>query len=391
MTGWREPLRAAARPTTMRRHAAAALGILLTAALTGCADDDAPSPHRPGNGTTAEPAVIASHASDVLVSVSSTGGEGSPGRGFPDVEVRSDGTVFLGTDTGLGVATATLSAADLDRVRDAFAGVSLDEDDYAESEWTDQPSTTLYTTVGGRPEQVSVYGFGHDDEVDDPDWDRLASALATLDDLAAAARPVPYRPRTVVVVLSPATDTGGPWPLTPLDEIRQGWTPTGKACVLATGRDVVTLEAIADRHGLSNPTWAGLGARVLPVLRSSPSGCTTEPPDRLGIGSLYRVHLAPAPHRPTPLEAWRVVDRVVAAAGAASGEEPPQGQLSSYDTVWSAGGPASRRWVEVRGTYPVEFRDDEPDAPTTWRVRVDAATGEVRALEVEGATTASRG
>lgn len=368
----------------MRRRAAAALGILFTAALTGCADEGSPSPHGPGRGTTAAPASVAQHAPDVLVSVSSTGGGGAPGRGFPDVEVRSDGTVYLGTDTGLGVATADLTAADLERVRDAFAGVSLEEGDYDESEWTDQPSTTLYTTLGGRPEQVSVYGFGHDDEVDDPDWERLASALATLDDLASSPGPERYRPRTAVVVLSPATDAGGPWPLTPLDAIRQGWTPTGQACVLATGRDVVTLEAIADRHGLSNQTWAGLHARVRPVLRDTPPGCTAEPPDGLGIGILYRAALAPAPHRPSPLEAWRAVDAVEAAATAATCQRAPDGRLSSYDTLWSAGGPGARRWVDVLATYPAEFRDDSPDLPVSWRVRVEVRTGKVLAADVDG-------
>ncbi len=211
----------------MRRHAAAALGTLLLAALTGCADDGDGSPH-PRPGTTAMPATIAQHAPDVLVSVSSTGGEGSPGRGVPDVEVRADGTVFLGSEDGLGVETATLTADGLDEVRAAFASVSLQQDDYAESEWTDMPSTSVYSTLGERPAGISVYGFGHDGDVDDPDWDRLASALATLDDLASAARPVAYQPATVVVDLSPTSDTagdttgGGARPLTRLDEIEQG-------------------------------------------------------------------------------------------------------------------------------------------------------------------------
>lgn len=387
----------------MRRHAAAALGTLLLAALTGCAADD--DPPTPRTSTTATPATIASHAPDVLVSVSATGGGGSPGRGIPEVEVRADGTVFLGTDDGLGVATFTLTRDGLDRVRDAFAPVSMRQDDYAESDWTDQPSTSVLSTLGDGPAGISVYGFGHDDDVDDPDWDRLASALEALDDLADAAQPAAYRPAAAVVLLSPTsdgstdgstdggTDGGDSWPLTPLAEIEQGWTPTGRACVLARGRDVATLQEITDDHGRAGLVWAGWAAEVRPVLRGTPTGCSPTPTGRIGIGSLYRVELAPAPGRPTPLEAWRVADAVEAAATAATGEEPSVGQLSSYDTVWSAGGAGANRWVEVRATYPVEFRDDAPDVPTTWRVRVDAATGEVRALEVEGTDvrTASRG
>lgn len=378
----------------MRRHAAAALGTLLLAALTGCADDEDTAP-RPRTSTTAAPATIAQHAPDVLVSVSSTGGEGSPGRGVPDVEVRADGTVFLGSEDGLGVDTATLSADGLDELRAAFAPVSLQQEDYAESEWTDMPSTSVYSTLGESPASVSVYGFGHDDDVDDPDWNRLASALAALDDLASAARPVAYQPTTVVVELSPADDvaSGGPWPLTGLDEIGQGWTATGRACVLARGRDVATLRAIVEADGREGLVWAGWTARVRPVLRDSPPGCTSGPTDGIGIGWFHRVELAPGAARPTPVEAWRVADAVAVAAGAATGQAPPEGQLSSYDTVWSAGGPAAKRWVEVRATYPEEFRDDQPDVPTTWRVRVDAATGGVLALEVEGedVRTASRG
>jgi hypothetical protein len=374
----------------MRRRAAVP-GILLLAALTACTDDGGPDPH-PRGSTTATSAVIASHAPDVLVSVSSTGGEGSPGRGIPDVEVRADGTVFLGTDTGLGVETATLTAAGLDRVREAFSEVSLQEDDYEESAWTDQPSTSVYSTLGDRPARVSVYGFGHDDDVDDPDWHRLEAALDVLDEVAREARPAAYRPAGVVVLLSPDTETGAPWPLTPLRRIRQGWTATGQACVLATGRDVATLQAITTRHGRTGLTWAGLAVQLRPVLRDTPAGCTPAPSGRIGIGAFHRVRLAPAPHRPRPLEAWRVVDAVEEAAGVATGEEPPEGQLSSYDTVWRTGGTA-HRWVEVAATYPVEFRDDLPEVPTTWRVRVDAATGEVRSVEVEGVPVrpASRG
>lgn len=374
----------------MRRHAAAALGTLLLAALMGCTDA-APRPA----STTAGPATLADHAPDVLVSVSSTGGEGSPGRGVPDVEVRADGTVFLGSEDGLGVDTATLTAEGLDEVRAAFASVSLQQEDYARSERTDMPSTSLHSALGERPASVSVYGFGHDDDVDDPDWDRLAAALATLDDLASAARPVAYQPATVVVELSPAADaaSSGPWPLTRLDEIEQGWTTTGRACVLARGRDVATLRAVTEADGRDGLVWAGWTARVRPVLRGSPPGCASEPSDRIGIGWFHRVRLAPAPARPTPVEAWRVADAVAEAAGTATGQAPPEGQLSSYDTVWSAGGTAAKRWVEVRATYPEEFRDDQPDVPTTWRVRVDAATGGVLALEVEGedVRTASRG
>lgn len=373
----------------MRRHAAAALGTLLLAALTGCADDEHPRPPR----TTAVPAILASHAPDVLVSVSSTGGEGSSGRGVPDVEVRADGTVFLGTDDGLGVDTFTLAEDGLDRVREAFAPVSMRQEDYAASDWTDMPSTSVYSTLGDRPAGISVYGFGHDDDVDDPDWGRLASALDTLDDLAAAATTTAYRPATVVLVLSPTDDSATPWPLTALDEIEQGWTATGQACALVRGRDVATLQAITERGGRDGLVWADLAVGVRPVLRDSPAGCTTAPADEIGIGRFHRVRLAPAPHRPTPVEAWRVADAVEQAAGAATDEAPPDGQLSSYDTVWSAGSSNGRRWVEVAATYPVEFRDDQPDVPTTWRVRVDAATGGVLALEVEGedVRTASRG
>ncbi|NYI43512.1 hypothetical protein BJ993_000592 [Nocardioides aromaticivorans] len=373
----------------MRRHAAAALGTLLLAALTGCADDGAPAP----TGTTATPATIASHAPDVLVSVSSTGGEGSPAPGVPDVEVRADGTVFLRTDDGLGVATATLSGDGLAQVREAFAPVSMRQADYAESDWTDQPTTSVLSTLGERPASISVYGFGHDDEVDDPDWDRLAAALETLDDLAAAATPAAYRPSTVTVVLSPVTEPGRAWPLTPLARLAQGWTATGQPCVLARGRDVATLQEIATHEGREGLVWAGLAVDVRPVLRDAPSGCAAAPADGIGIGWFHRVRLAPAPHRPTPVEAWRAAEAIEVAASAATGQEPPEGQLSSYDTVWSAGGAGRHRWIEVRATYPAQFRDDRPDVPTTWRVRVDAATGEVRALEVEGADvrTASRG
>ncbi|HVK27000.1 MAG TPA: hypothetical protein VM575_01560 [Nocardioides sp.] len=375
----------------MRRHCAAALGILLTAALMGCSDDGSPSPRPP---TTATPATIARYAPDVLVSVAATGGQGSPGRGLPEVEVRTDGTVYLGTDDGLGVATFTLADADLARVREAFAAVSMSDDDYDESDWTDLPSTSVYATLGDRPAAISVYGFGLDDEVDDPDWERLASALGTLDQLAAAAQPAAYRPATAVVLLAPVDDSadpGAPWPLTALGRLPQGWTDTGQACVVASGRDVATLEAIAERDGRSDLRWAGHVAQVRPVLRDTPSGCSPSPDDRIGIGWFHRVELAPAPHRPTSLEAWRVVDAVEAAASAATDQDPIEGQLSSYDTTWSAGGTATDRWVEVNATYPEEFRDDRPDVPTTWRVRVDAATGEVRAVEVEGATPASRG
>lgn len=371
----------------MRRRAAAALGTLLLAALMGCSDDG----HPPPSGTTATPASVARHAPDVLVSVAATGGQGSPGRGVPEVEVRTDGTVFLGTDDGLGVATFTLDEAGLDRVLDAFAPVSMRQGDYAESTWTDLPSTSVYSTIGERPTEISVYGFGVDDEVDDPDWGRLADALAELDRLASAARPSAYRPATAVVLLAPTGDPGERWPLTPLRELRQGWAGTGQACVLTRGRDVATLEALTQRDGRSDLTWAGLAVQVRPVLRGTPSGCTPTPTGPIGIGWFHRVRLAPAPDRPTPLEAWRVADAVEAAAGTATGEAPPEGQLSSYDTVWSAGGTAAHRWIEVRATYPTEFRDDLPDVPTTWRVRVDAATGEVRAVEVEGATPASRG
>lgn len=372
----------------MRRHAAAALGTLLLAALTGCADE---RPRPPG--TTAMPATLASHAPDVLVSVSSTGGEGSAGRGVPDVEVRADGTVFLGTDDGLGVDTFTLAEDGLDRVRAAFAPVSMRQDDYAASERTDMPSTSVYSALGDRPAEISVQGFGHDDEVDDPDWGRLASALDVLDGLAAAATTTTYRPAAVVLVLSPTDDSGTAWPLTPLDEIEQGWTGTGQACALVRGRDVATLQAITDREGRDGLTWSDLTVEVRPVLRDAPAGCTSSPAGEIGIGWFHRVHLAPAPHRPTPVEAWRVADAVEAAAGHATGQAPPEGQLSSYDTVWSAGGSDGQRWVEVAATYPLEFRDDLPDVPTTWRVRVDAATGGVLALEVEGedVRTASRG
>lgn len=380
----------------MRRHAAAALGTLLLAALTGCADDGASSPH-PRTGTTTMPATTAHYAPDVLLSVSSTGGEGSRGRGVPDVEVRADGTVFLGVDDGLGVATSTLTAEGLDRVRDAFAPVSLRQEDYAESEWTDMPSTSVYSTLGEHPGSIRVYGFGHDDEIDDPDWERLASALASLDELATDAGPMPYRPQTMVVILSPVSDPvsdpGAPWPLTPLPEIAQGWTAAGEACVRARGRDIVTIEEIIETHGRSGLRWSGMDAQVRPVLRDAPAGCTPEPPDRLGIGWFHRSRLAPEPSRPAPVEAWRAADAIEATASAATGEEPPTGALSSYDTVWSAGGTGAQLWVEARATYPVEFRDDRPDVPTTWRVRVDAATGGVLALEVEGedVRTASRG
>lgn len=373
----------------MRRHAAAALGTLLLIALTGCADDERPHPPR----TTTMPAALAGHAPDVLVSVSSTGGEGSAGRGVPDLEVRADGTVFLGTDDGLGVETFTLDGDGLDRVHEAFAPVSMRQDDYAASDWTDMPSTSVYSALGDRPAGISVHGFGHDDEVDDPDWGRLASALDTLDDLAAAATTAAYRPATVVLVLSPTADSGNAWPLTPLDEVEQGWTATGQACALVRGRDVATLQAITEREGRDGLTWSDLRLDVRPVLRGTPAGCTSSPSGEIGIGWFHRVTLVAAPHRPTPLEAWRVADAVEAAAGRATGQAPPEGQLSSYETVWSAGGSNGRRWVEVAATYPVEFRDELPDVPTTWRVRVDAATGGVLALEVEGedVRTASRG
>lgn len=376
----------------MRRHSAAVLGILLTVALTACSDDGSPSPRA---RTTAKPATIAQYAPDVLVSVTTTGGGGSARRGLPEVEVRADGTVFLATDDGLGVATATLADADLDRVRDAFAAVSMSEQDYDRSDWTDLSSTLVYSTLGDQPSAVSVYGFGHDD-VDDPDWARLAAALATLDEVVTAAQPSAYRPATAVVQLTPVddpTDPGAPWPLTPLGRLPQGWTTTGEACVVASGRDVATLEAITGREGRTDLRWAGHLAQVRPVLRDTPTGCSPSPGDRIGIGWFHRVELAPAPHRPTPLEAWRVADAVEAAASAATDQAPPEGHLSSYDTLWSAGGTDTERWVEVRATYPVEFRDDEPDVPTTWRVRVDAATGGVLALEVEGedVRTASRG
>ncbi len=163
--------------------------------------------------------------------------------------------------------------------------------------------------------------------------------------------------------------------------------------MLARGRDVTTLRAITDADGRDGLVWAGWTVRVRPVLRDSPPGCTPEPTDGIGIGWFHRVRLAPEPDRPTPVEAWRVAAAVEAAVGEATDQAPPEGQLSSYDTVWSAGGAAAKRWVEVRATYPVEFRDDRPDVPTTWRVRVDAATGGVLALEVEGedVRTASRG
>jgi hypothetical protein len=267
------------------------------------------------------------------------------------------------------------------------------QDEYAESEWTDQPSTSVFSTLGDRPESISVYGFGHDDEVVDPDWDRLAAALETLDGLVTAAGPAAHRPAAVVVALSPTADSGRAWPLTPLARLEQGWTATGQPCVVARGRDVATLQEITTQEGRESLVWADLAVRIRPVLRGTPPGCTTAPADGIGIGWFHRVRLAAAPHRPMPVEAWRAADAVESAASAATSQEPPEGQLSSYDTVWSAGGDGRHRWVEVRATYPTEFRDDRPDVPTSWRVRVDAATGEVRALEVEGedVRTASRG
>lgn len=272
---------------------AACLGL----ALTACSDPDTPHPRGPGHGTAAEAEAVASHAPDVLVSVYSTGGGGDPGPGVPDVEVRADGTVFLRGESGLGVDTLALTPAGLDRVRARFATVSMSQEDYDESEWTDMPSTSVYATWGATPERISVYGFGVDEEVGDDDWDRLAAAIGFLEDLTTsavgedvAAVRTTYRPGVVAVVLHPADDAYESWPLmTPPHRDRRRWTPYGQPCVLATGRDVVTLEALVAEHGADNLTWttsapastglpAAADAELRPVLRDTPAPCGDQPP-----------------------------------------------------------------------------------------------------------------
>lgn len=266
----------------------AGLGLLLTA----CSDTDEPRPRGPGEGTPAEAADIATHAPDVLLSIHSTGGGGDRGPWAPDVEVRDDGTVFLRDAAGLGVETAELTPAGLDRVRERFATVSMSQDDYAESQWTDMPSTSVYATWGGAPERITVYGFGVDDEVGDDDWDRLDAAIDFVEDLVAgpvgeglAASRTTYRPEQVAVVLHPTDDAYEDWPLaTKPHRDRRLVTAYDQPCVLVSGRDVVSLEALASEDGLDDLTWttgappssglpAAVRAEVRPVLRDTPPAC----------------------------------------------------------------------------------------------------------------------
>ncbi len=266
-------------------------------AMSACSDADEPHPRGPGHGTPARAAEVARHAPDVVLSIHSTGGEGAPGHWAPDVEVRADGTVFLRAESGLGVEMAALTPAGLDRVRARFATVSMSEDDYDESEWTDMPSTSVYASWGGQPERISVYGFRVDDEVGDDDWERLGAAIGFVEDLAgaavgedvAAARTT-YRPAVVAVVLHPADDAYESWPLTtPPHRDRRRWTTYGQPCVLVTGRDVVTLEALVTERGAGNLTWTtgaptssgiprSADAEVLPVLRDTPAPCGDQTP-----------------------------------------------------------------------------------------------------------------
>lgn len=284
----------------MRRHTAAVLGILLVTGLTACGDasersepSDPPTDLTrvgPGHGTLAEARVVDAHADDVLVSVYSTGGSGDPGTHVPDVEVRTDGTVYLNGEDGLGVDTFGLTSDGLARVREAFEHVAFGKYDYEESEWTDQPTTSIYTTIGGRPEATSVYGLGHDDEVEDFDWDRLLEAIADLDDLAEiaatstdpdiATRRASYRPQRVALVLEAADDADDAidWPLMrPLTRLDQGSTEYDVPCVVATGRDVVTLEALRDQ-GLDERPWTSgtttVDVDVRPILPGVDGPCS---------------------------------------------------------------------------------------------------------------------
>ncbi|KRA29685.1 MULTISPECIES: hypothetical protein [unclassified Nocardioides] len=284
----------------MRRHNAAALGILLTFGLTACGDSSDPpidvTLNGPGHGTLASPDVVSAHADDVLVSIYSTGGSGAPGTRVPDAEVRTDGTVYLNGKEGLGVDTYTLTPAGLDRVREAFKTVAFGKYDYEESNWTDQPVTSVFTTLGGRAEAVSVYGLGHDEDVDDYEWDRLLDAIDELDDLARTAATTPdgdiatrrasYRPERVALVL---TDNGGDedgsidWPLArPLAGYDQGTTELGSSCIVVTGSDVVTLEALR-KDDLDGRPWStgttSLDADVRPILRGETGPCTPAAPE----------------------------------------------------------------------------------------------------------------
>lgn len=287
----------------MRRHTAAALGILLGLGLTACGDSSDPSDppidvtlNGPGHGTLASPAVVSAHAEDVLVSVYSTGGGGAPGTHVPDAEVRTDGTVYLNGTTGLGVDTFTLTPAGLDRVREAFSTVAFGEYDYEESRWTDQSVTSVFTTLGGRPEAVSVYGLGHDEDVKDHEWDRLLDAIDELDDLAEtsatttdediATRRASYRPERVALVLTGNGDDEDAtidWPLArPLARQAQGSTEFGAPCIVVTGSDVVTLEALREED-LDDRAWSSgttsVDVAVRPILRGEPGPCTPAAPE----------------------------------------------------------------------------------------------------------------
>ncbi len=284
----------------MRRHHAAALGTLLVFGLSACGDSSDPpidvTLNGPGHGTLASPDVVSAHADDVLVSVYSTGGSGAPGTRVPDAEVRTDGTVFLNGEEGLGVDTFTLTPDGLTRVREAFKTVAFGKYDYEESKWTDQPVTSVFTTLGGRPEAVSVYGLGHDEDVEDYEWDRLLDAIAELDDLAETAavttdgdiatRRASYRPERVALVL---TDNGDDedvsidWPLSrPLAGYDQGSTQFGDACIVVTGSDVVTLEALRDED-LDDRAWSSgttsVDVDVRPILRGETGPCTPAAPE----------------------------------------------------------------------------------------------------------------
>lgn len=282
----------------MRRHNAAALGILLAFGLTACGDSSDPpidvTPNGPGHGTLASPQVVSAHAADVLVSVYSTGGSGAPGTFVPDAEVRTDGTVYLNGEDGLGVDTFTLTPAGIERVREAFRTVAFGEHDYEESKWTDQPVTSVFTTLGGRPESVSVYGLGHDEDVEDHEWDRLLGAIGELNDLAdtaatttdgdIASQRASYRPEKVALVLRPDDEPGQlEWPLErPFAKTPQGSTQFGDPCIEVTGKDVVTLEGLTNEGRLEH-TWAtgttSVDASVRPILPGNPSPCTPAAPE----------------------------------------------------------------------------------------------------------------
>lgn len=398
----------------LRPVLAAAVAIVLATALAACGDPTAPPPRDPGAGTAAAPEVVEGYAGDVLLSIHGSGGSGAPGRPVPDVEVRTDGTVFLGTDTGLGVDTFTLTEAGLDQVRKRFATVSLRQGDYAESDWTDQPETTVFSTLGGRPEAIRVYGFRHDDDVEDDDWERLEEAIGLLDDLAkqttadknVATPRSAYRPAEVALRLRPVDDSSGEvWPFSrALHRTDLLWTPDEAACVLLTGRDIITLEAMAADHG-SDLVWAtasphsglpgAVAAEIDPILRGSPAPCTSEPTAGLGVGRFHDAALGdPAAwaglaatdrwRRPTPFDLLTSADAVLGAAEGVTGLDADRGELSSYETRWIVGSAGPATYVEVHGTYPEPYRDDNPDFPVTWQVRVDLATGTAVAAEVDG-------